>query len=487
MQKEKIYLAADLGAGSGRVMAGRFDGETLTIEEVSRFVSEAVEIRGSLYWDIPALFHQVRQGFLKGLHMHHSAIVSAAVDTWGVDYGLLDSSGNLLGLPYAYRDPRTNGKMEAAAGMLPPQELYQATGLQTIFFNTLYQLMAEKERRGDVLELAENLLFTPDLINYWLTGEMANERTIASTSQLLDPRSGDWSQEIIGAFGLPAKIFGDLVDSGQPLGVAHIDEFSLPIVTVGSHDTASAVAGAPLTKDSAFLSSGTWSLLGFELPAPVLTEDARRANFTNEGGVDNTIRFLKNITGLWLIQGCKSEWNLEDPDLDYDTITHEANEALPFKGFIDPDAEIFAAPGKMPGRIAEYLREHHQPSPKSRGALARLIYENLALKYRYTLERLEKVAGRRAQVLNVVGGGCRNHLLNQFTANVTCREVIAGPAEATATGNILMQMIADGQLSNIAEGRELVRTSFAMKSYEPENLERWEEAFGRFCAFLKSE
>lgn len=487
MSTEKIYLAADLGAGSGRVMAGRFNGDELSIEEVSRFSNAAIQIRESYYWDTPSLYDKIRQGFLKALRIHQSKVVSAAVDSWGVDYGLLDASGTLVGLPYAYRDPRTEGKIEEATRFVSPAALYRATGLQTIFFNTLYQLMAEKEMRPKVMQAAERLLFMPDLFNFWLTGEMTNERTMASTSQLLDPASGDWSEEIIRAFALPERLFGDLSDPGQPLGIAHLDEYSLPIVTVGSHDTASAIAGAPLTPGTAFLSSGTWSLLGIERSTPVLTEAARKANFTNELGVQNTVCFLKNITGLWLIQGCKEEWDLEDPQLDYETITHEATEAPAFKAFLDPDAAAFSNPGKLPGRVAEYLREHRQGSPKSRGALARLIYENLAFKYRWTFDQLEQVTNQKADIIHVVGGGCRNHLLNQFTANATGKTVVAGPAEATATGNILMQMVADGQISDIDQGRELIRRSFALETYEPENTTLWAEAFAQFSTFLASE
>lgn len=486
MPQERTYLAADLGAGSGRVMAGHYDGSRLRLEEVARFPNEPVAIRGSIHWEILGLYRRVTDGLAKALALWPRTVVSAGIDTWGVDFGLIDADGTLLGMPHAYRDPRTNGMIEHVRSIVPDADLYAATGLQRAFFNTLYQLVAAQRDTPAALEHASRLLFTPDLLNYWLTGVAANERTIASTSMLYDPAARDWARGLINTFGLPERIFGDIVDPGTRLGTARLGNASVDIVTVGAHDTASAVAAIPLAgPGAAYLSSGSWSLLGVELPGPVLTPEAAAANFTNETGLCGRIRFLRNITGLWLIQECRSAWDKASTmGLHYEQLTAAATQARPFTAFIDPDDKAFAAPGDMPARIVHEIEASGQDAPTDRGGITRCIFESLALKYAIVLEDIERVTGSSITQLNVVGGGCRDHLLNQFTANALQRPVIAGPAEATATGNVLAQMIAAGDIASLEQGRELVRQSFETRTYEPQDATRWTEALGRYRSFL---
>lgn len=487
MPQEKTYLAADLGAGSGRVMAVHFDGEKLRLEEVSRFGNHPVPIKGSIHWDITGLYRNIVQGFTKALGQWGSQIVSAGIDTWGVDFGLIDADGSTLGIPYAYRDSRTNGMVEKVASRIPAEQLYQTTGLQTLIFNTIFQLAAAQEQTPAGLKAAAQLLFIPDLLNYWLTGVGVNERTIASTSQLYDPRKKDWAREVIARLGLPNDIFGKIVDPGVRLGSARIDGGELQIVTVGSHDTASAVAAVPFRDpNAAYLSSGTWSLLGVESDEPILSEAARSANFTNEIGVGDKVRFLKNITGLWLIQECRANWSKNDDyDASFEQMTREAMEAPAFQRFLDPDSDEFSAPGNMPERIENYFRKTGQPAPGCRGEITRSIFESLALKYAVVMERMETIVGRSVSELNIVGGGCRDALLNQFTANALQRPVIAGPAEATATGNALAQMIASGDIKSLAEGRELVARSFETTVYEPQDSSRWSDSLFHYKNFLR--
>lgn len=486
MPQSQIYLAADLGAGSGRVIAAHFDGETIELQEISRFANEPILINGSIHWDITGLYRNISAGFSKALTQWPDQIVSAGIDTWGVDYGLIDDQGSLLGIPYAYRDSRTNGMVEAVGNTIAAEDLYTATGIQTAFFNTLYQLAASRKAGQKCLLDAHRLLFIPDLLNFWLTGVAANERTIVSTSQLYDPNTRQWAWGIIGKLGLPADIFGEIVDPGVALGTARLAGRDLKIVTVGSHDTASAVAAVPArNSNAAYLSSGTWSLLGIESDKPILSKSARAANFTNETGVGDKIRFLKNITGLWLIQECRAAWDKDGHgEIRYEDLTTEAEAAQAFKAFLDPDSKDFVAPGNMPSRIGSYVEKAGQPALNNRGELTRSIFESLALKYAVVMESLEEITELKVSELNVVGGGCRDRLLNQFTANALQRPVVAGPAEATATGNILAQMMASGSIANLEEGREIVRRSFETTVFEPAESTRWEDALASYKTFL---
>ncbi len=485
--KSSVYLAIDLGASSGRVMAGCHDGRRLTLEEVHRFPNGGHLINGHFYWNFVGLFSEIKLGLTKAAATYGRSIVSLGVDTWGVDYGLLDEAGCLLGLPFQYRDSRTDGMMARTFRRLPKRQVYETTGIQFMFFNSLYQLMAEKADRGSALAAARKLLFAPDLINFWLSGKAVNEYTIASTSQLLDARTRRWSKDLLRKVGLPEGIFGPIVPPGTVLGglreeVAQETGLgAIKVVAPGCHDTASAVAAVPTRdKDFVYLSSGTWSLMGVETRRPVITDKSYACGFTNEGGVCGTIRVLKNICGLWLIQECRRLWSQQGQKLDFEDLRKEALAARPFAALINPDDPEFATPGDMPARIAAFCRRTGQKAPATRGAIIRTIYESLALRYRDIFAKLEDLTGRHHDVLHVVGGGARDTVLNQFTADALQRSVVAGPVEATALGNILMQMLAEGGLRNLAEGRVLLQKSFPTSTYVPHAAAPWDEAFARF-------
>ena len=487
--KKRTYLAVDLGASSGRVIAGCFDGRRLHLEEAHRFANTGCRVTDGWHWQILGLFAAIKKGLGQAGKTYGRSLVSAGVDTWGVDYGLVDRTGRLLGLPYMYRDERTNGVPEKVSRSISSARLYSITGLQSMPFNTLYQLCAEKAANERVLDAAHRILFTPDLIHYWLSGRMANEYTIASTSQMLDAKRGTWSKPLLESLGLPAHLFKNIVAPGSNLGPllpdlrSELGISSMNIVVPGSHDTASAVAAVPThEKKFAYLSSGTWSLLGTEINKPLLTEAARSANFTNEGGVGGTIRLLKNITGLWLIQECQRVWSEQGRAMNFTEIAAAAREAKPFAAVIDPDDASFSTPGDMPARIRAYCRSTGQRLPSGEGAMARVIYESLALRYRQVLLTLQDLTATTYNQLHIVGGGSQNVLLNQLVADSLQKPVCAGPAEATAIGNILMQMIAAGDLRSLDEGRALVRDSFEMKQYQPASATGWDDAHARFAA-----
>jgi len=482
--KSKIYLAADLGATSGRVMAGHYNGQTLRLEEVHRFDNEPIEILDSLRWNITQLFADVRAGLEMAVSQHGKAVVSAGVDTWGVDYGLFGRAGELLGIPFAYRDPRTTGMPEYVHERLDPRSIYRRTGIQSMFLNTLYQLVAEQEAAGTAIAHAERLLFMPDIMNYWLTGVMANERTIASTSQLYDPAEKTWSHSLIEDLGLRSGMFHDLVDPGFELGPARLTQSGVKVVAAGGHDTASAVAAVPLSSPhAAYVSSGTWSLAGVEAAAPVLTDAAAEANFTNETGVAGRIRLLKNVTGMWLLEQSKKQWDAgRSSPLSYAEIDSAAERAGDPRGFIDPDHPSLATPGDMPARIRDLLPESARPGEADFGAPARLIYESLALKYRYVFESLEALTGDPIPAIHIVGGGSRNRLLNRMVADATGKPVVAGPVEATSFGNILVQMQTDGEITSLEEGRQLVSESVDIVRLDPEPSPAWNEKYQGFLS-----
>lgn len=487
MAKSKVYLAVDLGASSGRVMAGSFDGKKIALEEMNRFVNAGYPLHGSYHWDFLRLFTDIKDGLHKAGRQHGKAVVSAGIDTWGVDYGLIDKQGRLLGLPYQYRDPRTTGIEAKACRLLPREKIYGITGIQFMFLNTLIQLMAEKATKSSALDHADRILFSPDLLNFWLTGVKANEYTIASTSQLLDARKRTWSKALIKAMGLPARMFGDIVQPGTVLGgvtAGVAEEIGLPklkIIAPGTHDTASAVAAVPARgTDHAYLSSGTWSLMGVEADQPVIDERSYRLNFTNEGGVCGKIRLLKNICGLWLVQECKRHWEKGGEKLSFDHLIEQAKQARPFAAVIDPDCPDFASPGDMPARIRAFCKRTGQKAPSDMGGIVRTIYESLALKYRRVFGMLEELTGRRIGTLHVVGGGSQNILLNPCTANALQRPVVCGPVEATALGNLMMQLMATGEIGSLDEGREIVRDSFATKTWEPQDAPAWDAAYAKF-------
>jgi len=484
---EKVYLAVDLGAESGRVMAGCFNGERLRIDEIHRFSNTPVRVRGSLHWDILYLFSEIKRGIALAARMHGDRLVSVGVDTWGVDYGLLDADGRLLGQPYHYRDSRTNGMMEEAFRRLPRPQIYAETGIQFMFFNTIFQLLSEVVRGVPTLAVRRRLLFIPDLLQFWLSGASVNERTIASTSQLYDPCAKCWSSRVLDALGIPAGILGEIVDPGTVLGpiLPEVAEETgagpIRVVTPGCHDTASGVAAVPARGNRhAYLSSGTWSLMGGEAPAPVINDRSFELGFTNEIGVFDTVRLLKNISGLWLVQECRRTWAARGEDTNYDELTRLAAEAKPFAAILDPDFPEFAQPGDMPSRFREFCEVTGQVPPAGKGSTVRTALEGLALKYRLVLEQLEQLLGRSIEMLHIVGGGSRNELLNQFTANAINRPVITGPSEATSAGNILMQMAGTGAIASHDEGRDVVRRSFETRTYEPRDAQAWADVYADF-------
>ena len=485
------YLAIDLGAESGRAVLARFDGERVAIEEAHRFPNRPVRLPDGLYWDALRLFTEVTTGLVTA-GAADGGLRSVGVDAWGVDFGLLDRDGALVGNPVHYRDERTTGMPERAFARVPWPELYAATGVQLIPLNTIFQLLAMTD--SPLLTVAERLVLMPDLLNSWLSGAVANERTNASTTQLYDPTRRDWAWGVIERLGLPDRLFrSPLVDPGTPLGPLLPEvagSAGLPaetrVIAVGSHDTASAVAAVPAVgEDWAYVSSGTWSLVGVEVPKPVLMAEAMAANLTNEVGVGGTIRLLKNVMGLWLVQECRRTWEREGWGHSYEELARLAEAAAPFGPVIDPDHPSLLTPGDMPTRIARLCAESGQAAPAGVGATVRCALESLALKYRWVIERLEGVTSRPIGTIHVVGGGARNALLCRLTADATRRPVLAGPVEATALGNVLVQAMAFGEVGSLAEMREVVRRSTDLVAFEPAgDAAAWDEAYGRLAGLL---
>jgi sugar (pentulose or hexulose) kinase len=486
-----VFLSIDLGAGSGRVIAGILQGNRLSLEEVHRFDNPGTDLPGGSYWNIIGLFRDIQTGLHLAAEKYGDSIVSAGVDTWGCDFGLLDDKGRLLGMPHQYRDPRHEGMAENMHALMPEAEIYSHTGIATNFYNSSLHLLSEKLNDSKALASASTLLFVPDLLGYWLSGRMAVERTVASTSQLINPTTGDWAWEVIEALGLPREIFGELVDPGTVLAPLRTEVQrmtglrDIPIIASASHDTASAVAGIPMTgKEQLWLSSGTWSIMGMESENPILSPEAFKARCCNELGMNGTVRFLRNISGLWIIQECKRQWALDGEDLDYAELARLALEAEPLRSFIDPDAPVFAAPGDMPEKIRNFCRDSGQAVPESKGEVLRVATESLALKYRVVLEGFEKLSGRSFDRLHVGGGGIQNRFLAQATANALGIEVLAGPVEATSCGNLIIQMIATGKLPDLEAGRQLIRDSFEFTTYQPQQPAAWEAARARFAKLL---
>jgi rhamnulokinase len=485
-------LAFDLGAESGRGVLGLLEGKHLRLEVMHRFPNGPVRTLDSLHWDVLRLYAEM----LHTLHLcaaGQGSLDGLGVDTWGVDFALLGRGGTLLGNPRHYRDPHTEGYPERAFAHVSRQDIFRRTGIQFMRFNTLYQLHALHEARSPLLDVAENLLFMPDLFHYFFTGIKVNEYTDASTSQMLDPQTRDWAYGLVGAIGLPARILGTLVKPGTVLGPLRASVASqtglnpAPVIAPASHDTAAAIAAVPASGLSwAYISSGTWSLMGVELEAPLVNEAALAANYTNEGGVGGTIRFLKNIMGLWVVQECRRAWERAGSTYGYDELTRLAEAATPFVSVVDPDDASFILPPNMPAALGEYCRRSGQPAPEGPGATIRCALESLALCYRYTLARLEQLTGRRLEVIHVVGGGSQNALLNQWTSDACDRPVLAGPVEATAAGNVLVQALGLGLLSSLAEAREVVRHSFEVRTFTPHDPGAWQKPFERFVALRNS-
>jgi rhamnulokinase len=488
----KRLLAFDLGAESGRGVLGLFDGERLRLEVIHRFPNGPVRTLDMVHWDVLRLYSEMLAA-LRRCAAEQKGIDAVGVDTWGVDFALLGRGNNLLGNPRHYRDPHTEGIMVAAFTRVPRQEIFRQTGLQFMRFNTLFQLLALQRDRSPLLDAAERLLMMPDLFHFFFTGVRSNELTNASTTQMYDPMARGWAQDLLKAFDLPVRILGEVIAPGTVLGplrasvAAETGLPAVPVVAPASHDTGSAVAAVPAQgKSWAYISSGTWSLMGAELEAPLIDDKALRYNFTNEGGVGGSIRFLKNIMGLWLVQECRREWERAGHSYSYDELARLAAAAPNFTSLVDPDHESFILPPSMPTALADFCRRTSQPVPVEPGVVVRCALESLALRYRWVVERLEELLGRRIETIHVVGGGSQNELLCQFTADACNRPVLAGPVEATAIGNVLVQAIGLGLLASLADAREVVRRSFELRSYTPQGPENWIAPYQRFLGYLVS-
>jgi rhamnulokinase len=480
------YLAIDLGAESGRVMLGSIADGALTLEELHRFANAPVRLPTGLYWDTLRLFHEMQQGLAIAGRERKVAVDGLGIDTWGVDFGLLERDGALVDNPHHYRDSRNNGMLERTFATVSREKIFAHTGIQFMQFNTLCQLNAMKLAGAPALDAADSLLFMPDLFNYFLTGERVAELSIASTSQFYNPVEKRWATELFDALGLPARILPRIVPPGTKLGplLPHVAEATAlknaPVYATCGHDTAAAVAAVPAQGDGwCYISSGTWSLMGVELAEPVINECSLSMNLTNEVGFGGSIRLLKNIAGLWLLQECRRAWALDGTEYAYAELAQMAAGAKPFPTIIDPDA--FLEPGAMPGQIAGWCRKHGQPCLENPAEISRAILESLALRYRQVLEGIESLLGRKLSVIHIVGGGSRNQVLNQFVADATGRTVVAGPSEATAAGNIMVQAIGSGAVANLAEARELIRRSFPLTAYEPQPEADWDAAYRKFC------
>lgn len=486
------FLAFDLGAESGRAVLGRLDGHRISVHEVRRFPNTPLALSGHIHWNVYALFDEIKTAMREGAAAMGARPESVGVDTWGVDFGLLARDGNLLGLPFCYRDHRNIGAMEDYFKLVPRSALYEATGIQFMPFNTLFQIYAMVRERSPLLDAAAHLLFMPDLFNYMLTGQKTAEFTVATTSQIMDPRTKAWIPGLFQAMGLSKKILQNIIEPGTVLGplteevARETGFFGVPVVATAGHDTAAAVAAVPAEgRNWAYISSGTWSLVGVEENAPVISAKSLKSNFTNEGGVGGTIRFLKNVAGLWLVQGCRKAW-AKDGLLSYEELVRAAANAPGFAAFIDPDSPDFLNPPDMPKALTDYCLRTGQKAPESRATMVRSLFESLALKYRTVIDQLRLVLGHPIEKIHVIGGGSRNEILCQFTADATGLPVVAGPAEATAVGNILVQAMAMGRVSSPAEMRAIIRESFELRTYEPEDTAAWDAAYVRFREILKT-
>lgn len=483
----KHYLAIDLGAESGRAMLGTIDGGKLVLEELHRFANTPVRVPTGLHWDTFRLFHEMLEGLRIAGRERKLKLDGIGIDTWGVDFGLFGADGALVDNPRHYRDTRNNGILERAYSIVPKAEIFAHTGLQFMQFNSLYQLLAAKLAGAPAIEVAKRLLFMPDLFNYWLTGVARCELTIASTSQFYNPAKRRWATELLEKFGLPASILPEIIPPGTPLGpvLPEVAEATgigaAPVYATACHDTASAVAAVPAQgADWCYISSGTWSLMGLELDEPVISDKVLELTLTNEIGAEGKVRLLKNIAGLWLLQECRRAWALAGKEYSYAELAALAADARPFAAIIQPDA--FLEPGGMPERISAYCARTGQKAPAEPGEMSRVILESLALRYRQVLESLEALLGRRVTVIHIVGGGSKNQLLNQLVADATARKVVAGPSEATAAGNILVQAMGAGVLSGLKEAREVVKRSFEVTVLDPCSTAGWDAAYAKFCA-----
>lgn len=482
------YFAVDLGATSGRTILGSFADGELKLEEVNRFPNHLIEVRGHYYWDIFALYRHIIDG-LKTVAERGIKITSIGIDTWGVDFVCVGADGHILRQPYAYRDPHTTGAPEKFFKRVPSKRVYELTGIQVMNFNSLFQFDTLRRNNDSAFGIADKILFTPDTLSYMLTGETVTEYTIASTAQIVNAKTRRLEPELLEAVGLTEENFGRFVYPGERVGILSKEVQrqtglgEIPVIAVAGHDTGSAVAAVPaLGANFAYLSSGTWSLMGIEADTPVINKETESLNFTNEGGVANTIRLLKNICGMWLLERCRGEWG----ETSYPELIAEAKASEPFRSMIHPDEGVFANPENMQQAIRQYCIDTNQPVPETRGQIVRCIFESLALRYREVLDHLRKLTSRSLSTLHVIGGGSRNDLLNQFTANSTGTLVIAGPSEATAIGNVMIQAMAAGEASGIAEMRRIINQSIPLSTFEPQDSEKWHEAYQKYTHIVNT-
>ena len=495
MSHNKYYIAIDLGAESGRVMIGTISDGTLSLSEVHRFPNGPVEEDNTIRWDIENTFGEIKKGLKKAIDDCPATPMGIGIDAWGVDYGLIDAQGKLVEKPFHYRDSRTDEMMDACFQKVPKRHVYDETGIQFMQPNTIFQLLAARQSNDDALSKATSLLFIPDLITFFLSGHRQAEYTIASTSGLLNPTTRQWHKALFSKLDLPINIMPEIIMPGKTtckLSDALCTEFNcepIDIITTGCHDTANAVASVPVKNNDswAYLSSGTWSLVGIETDEPIINNTTYDDQFTNEGGVEGKIRLLKNLMGLWILQECRRQWQRDGVTLDYTTITKMAADAVAFEGIINPNNASFFAPGDMPARVNDYLSKTGQTSTDDKGQICRIILESLALKYRWTIEKLEKLSGKPIDTLHIVGGGTQNKLLNQFAANAINRKVVTGPIEATACGNILMQAIATKTVSSLAEGRKLIGNSFEVETYLPDDAQTWNDAYTKATSLFNQD
>ena len=486
MKPDPTYLAFDLGAESGRALIGRYRRGALTVEDVHRFPNEPVRYNGELHWDVPRLWLEMQKALAIAESREKASFEGIGVDTWGLDFALLGEGGTLVENPYHYRDTQTDGMMERVFAIVSPEEIYARTGIQFMQVNGLYRLYTEQIRTPKILKAADKLVTIPDLFNFLLTGTAVCEFTNATTTQFYDPRKECWSTELLEKLGIPTHFLTPLIQPGSVIGPLREDVAKasgmarVPVIAPACHDTGSAVAAIASAGDSAFISSGTWSLLGTEVSQPIINAEARRLNFTNEGGVCGTFRLLKNIMGLWLLQSCRRDWSAEGKEFVYADLTALARSSPPFRSLVDPDHPSFLHPQNMPEAIARFCVERDQPAPTDPAATTRTVLESLAFKYRFVLERLEGLTGRKYEEIHIVGGGAKNELLNHFTADATGKRVVAGPVEATALGNIGMQMLATNAVSSLEEVRTVIARSFPAQVYEPRDHDQWDRAYTRF-------
>ena len=470
----KTVLAVDLGAESGRVMGAAFDGTALILKEINRFPNLPVLVRDTLHWNVLDLWRNITAGIEAG---KTDRPASMGVDAWGVDFALLDSQGNLISMPVHYRDRRTDGMMEKVFAKVPRQEVFLQTGIQIMQINTLYQLASMVQAESPLLDIADTFLTIPDLFNYWLSGEKVCEYTNATTTQMMDTASGGWAVELLKRLDIPVGMLPDIVQPGTRLGAFD----GIPVISPATHDTGSAVAAVPAAASNfGYISSGTWSLAGIEVPSPVINREAAEANVTNEGGVFGTIRLLKNVMGLWIVQQCRATWHEQGFDYSYSELVDLARQAQPLVSLINPNDASLLSPGDHPECIRSLCRKSNQPIPEQPGEIIRTVLESLALAYRDVFEELEAISGQSIDVLHIIGGGSQNELLNQMTADATGKPVQAGPVEATVIGNALMQLISLGELGSLDEGRQMVAKMTGTLRCDPHHSTEWKEAFERY-------